>query len=318
MVRLKVMGPIFAGLICVSLLTLNIPVRAVIDYTPYPSAANSEFWRLVGGTRWVNVGSAYGSQVVNDATYSGLVSTTGTDNVIIKTNIFNNALGDPFLATGGYPPADNATIIHVEVTAIVIPADPAFYPGYSGWTPNCRISFTWNNYGTVYQSAAVPSFSFATVHAAGLDTPPTVIASGLFFYTGQCRLAWDVTNFTSWTPAKLKSSNLWVELQTIVMPAYELSFVDYVGLNYAWLAPGETGVWCNTHNTTPIPETPTIIPPFSIDTNGLLGMIGFFGMIALPGAAVAIGRNSENRMRVAALAFVWFFILFALFMYSLG
>ena len=306
---------IVAIALCGSVLFINVPARAIIDYTPYPGASYGYYLGIahVGrGSGWDSIGNAYGAQIYNDDNYLTFYTTQTAVDRKVQTNLFVTSIGP-----GMGPPPDNCTILHVEIQAIILTMQEM--SPYDGWTPQMTLHFSTDGKVTWYNSPLIPTFPYGYGDPSPM-APDIVIAPGLDYNYGQGKFAWDVTNLTAWTPAILKSSNMWVQLN-VQLTYNAVSYMDYLGLNYAFLYPGETGVWCNTHNTTPIPEsmTPPITLPFSIDTMGVIGIIGFGGMIALPAAGIWMARRSdEPRMLFGLKLMLAFVVCLGLFLASIA
>jgi hypothetical protein len=310
----KVVAMVAIGL-CGSFLMVNVPAQAIIDYTPYPGASYGYYLGLIHigrGTGWGSVGNAYGAQIYLDDNYLTLYTTETTIDRRVQTNLFTTSIGP-----GMGPPPDNCTILHVEIQALLFTMDEV--APYDGWTPEMTLQFSTNGKASWYVSSLIPSFPYGYGDPSPM-APDIPIAPGLDYNYGQGKFAWDVTNLTTWTPAILKSSNMWVQAN-VQLTYNAVSYMDYLGLNYAFLYPGETGVWCNTSNTTPIPETetPPTVLPFSLDTMGLIGTVGFIGMIAIPAGGIWMAKRSDQpKLALGLQMMIAFVVCLGLFLAAIS
>ncbi len=206
----------------------------------------------------------------------------------VQTSGYTQGMMGAYIA---FQPAPwNATIVHINATAIVVTG-----MGFS--TPlSPRLSYTING-GTSWNTSGVLTLIFM----ANLDPPAS-------FY----RVSWNITALESWTANLTKSDNFQVKLTWNALANHDYE-VDYVGIQYHW--------YTGTPAGTPAPPSPTDVAGGDVglpSVMGILGIAGFTGLIAMPAIGIIAWRNSDNRgalflKMLAAMAFC-----FGLFMASIA
>jgi hypothetical protein len=187
--------------------------------------------------------------------------------------------GDPF-APYSYlfvdPAPDNSTINWIKAVAIF-----TFTVGHQPSNPHLSYSI---NGGGSYHTNATSALTFDASFSP-------------YYY-----IYWNITAFQAWTPAMVKSASLRVIVWFDGLAGNEY-VLDYVGLQYVWTTIGFSY------------GPPGITPggggfgSLSLDAMGAFGLIGFFGMIAIPAASVWMAQRSEQPRIVFGLQMVLMFVV---------
>ena len=116
--------------------------------------------------------------------------------------------------------------------------------------------------------------------------------------------SYNVTGLTSnWTQAQIHETTTGFSVSVLAWtPSSRALYVDYVGLDYTWTngtTSGDTGS-----------ESVFTMP----DAVGLMGLVGFGGMVVIPASTIwFMRRDGDTKIHaglVAALAFLFSFVLF--------
>jgi hypothetical protein len=169
-------------------------------------------------------------------------------------------------------PYDNATIDWVLVTTYW-----HFIPASNNYTPLMTLKLSIND------KASWMSYG-STIPKTRWPYPLTETA-----------ITWNVTTLVAWTPALLKSQDVWAKIYTYTS-AGETYYLDYVGLHYFWHVPW---VPAGVLPEPPAPQThPFAFGGFTVTSVfiGSLGAMGFIGMIAYPALAIYFHDSKDNKL----------------------
>jgi len=190
-------------------------------------------------------------------------------------------------------PPNNASIVNVKV--IVVGSSALLNEGWLSFVYTALVPYSdkpwlasnlithipWHN-STVFPLSALPTVSSRS---------------------------WTVTNMEAWTPAMLRSSKLYVMWTQLDSDVYTHTLIDYVGLDYTWVAAGGSGMnpdYGRQHNWTPSPYNfgGWLSPGLFI---GLIGGMGLIGMVATPIIYMS-QRESEDGLAALGMT-IFIFVL---------
>ena len=226
-------------------------------------------------------GAAYGAQVAWDG-YSLDFSHTSDDIYWLETSDFNNSLwyGEDELGIYGDLPPDNATITSVSLIAEFVTHQP-----------------------------------FLTFYFYG----PSGLNFDQHFDEGYGTLIWNMTGLMTWTPQIL--SNVSATAALLMNTEGNIDYtISYLGFDIIQ--------WEGWSENPPAPDPPTDDgdgwdPGYDIvytNIPGLLGLIGFMGLIAVPAAGIWVARNGKSESHIELFVKIlaaWFFC-FALVLYAVA
>lgn len=222
---------------------------------------------------------------------------------------------------------DEYAVVHRNGPASVMYSTP--FVTYSllarGWFPDSSQAYQWPEQVMPSTNATIMSvYLIAVARSSGAD----VLAYMQYSTDGnQNYHPTNITNFTvlnaddydeylinvtwaeNWTAAMLLSPDLYVRMISLGPSATNPIYVDYIGLRYNWTFVGAppAGPGWNWPNSTlgKLTNASLLI--------GVLGTIGFVGMIVSPAVGIMMARNAEDRGPIigkAALAMLACFVLF--------
>jgi len=192
---------------------------------------------------------------------------------------------------------------------------------YGGWwPPPFTANVTWVNllvvaYSTYwtdgYGQQYYKTFSMTYSTDGGLSWPHT---SPPYTCTGvETEYRYNVTTYENWTISILRSWDMEVQIDSLWWPWSPSLYVNYVGLEYGWT---------NASYTPPVPPPPSGWNWTGNTTGaaimGMIGTVGFVGMVITPMLGVWAWKTQENRFQWLFKIFLVGVFSFALFIAALG
>ena len=193
-------------------------------------------------------------------------------------------------------PPDNATILYVHMVVRAKVADVT--PPYDSWGVNLTYA---TNETYVNVSGGTTSWT--------VGDDKTVVVNSVDFAIYHS----NITSNETWTAIMLKSNLTWVNASVpIIWTEWEPDarlYVDYIGLEIKWClgsAPGEEEE--EEGGGVDLGDLTLTIP-------GMFGLVGFFGMIAVPAAGFWFLKNTGgSRLRAVIMIIMSFMFCFTMFL----